>query len=265
MKNLVLVDIVTGVAAKIKSGSLQHLQTAYTEMIKLACQAVAGSGFDPSAVNTGYVIYGCTNSGSGGFYVIAEGLVLYNGILYRVPATSFTTSGADVPVMTLTVSYTTATNYDPVLFTDGSSHNIHQDKTLVVSSGTSGTTLLDYSALVWTGTARTVTPTLTAHYTTSSTVKVHKVGGRVEFSGALVCNASAVANETITTLPVEFRPLTIRYVTHICDSFGGLRLVTFRIQTSGVVDIFGCENKDAGGPTAITSMTFYLDNVGFRI
>lgn len=265
MKNLILVDIVSGAAAKIKSGALKHIQDAYTEMCRFVSQAIAGSAFDPSAINTGYVIYGCTNTGTGGNYIIAEGLVLYNGILYRVPASTFTTTGPDVPILTLTTTYTTATNADPVSFTDGSTHNIHQDKTLVVGAGTSGSSLLDYSALVWsTGTSRTKTPTYTAHYSTSN-FKVHKNGGRVEFSGALICNASAVANETITTLDVEFRPLADRYVTHICDSFGGLRLVTFRIQTTGVVQIFGCENKDAGGPTAITSMTFYLDNLGFRI
>lgn len=264
MKNLILVDILTGAAAKIKSGSLQHLQNAYTEMIRLVSQGLAGSGFDPSAVNTGYVIYGCTNSGSGVNYVIAEGLVLYNGILYRVPAVSFSTSGALVPILTLTVSYTTATNYDPVSFTDGSSHNIHQDKTLVMSAGTSGSSLLDYSALVWTGTAITITPTLTTHYTTSSTVKVHKNNGRVEFSGTLVCNASATDHETIMTLPVEFRPLVARTVSFIADSGGGLRFMSINISTAGVVQVY-TSNNAWNTPASFASYTFTLDNLGYRI
>ena len=265
MKNLILVDIVTGAAAKIKSGSLKHIQDAYTEMCRFVSQAIAGSAFDPSAINTGYVIYGCTNTGTGGNYIIAEGLVLYNGILYRVPASTFTTTGPDVPILTLTTTYTTATNADPVSFTDGSTHNIHQDKTLVVGAGTSGSSLLDYSALVWsTGTSRTKTPTYTAHYSTSN-FKVHKNGGRVEFSGALICNASAVTNETITTLDVEFRPLTTRYVTHLCDSFGGVMLCAFRITTAGDVSVFTCYNNNTGAPSGINSQTYYLDNLGFRI
>ena len=131
----------------IKSGTLNHIQTAYQEAISAAVQGLIGQGYSSS---TPYILNGCTNSGSGSTYNISAGAVFFNGEVYITPSVSFVIAGSNVAVGVLTTGFDNnpADNADPVEFTDGSVYNVHQISTIVFQAGLSGSGAFNFSALV---------------------------------------------------------------------------------------------------------------------
>ena len=127
-----------------KQGTLQFLQDAYKEQLNNLCLALLGSiAYSPT---TAYVLFGCVNSGSGSNYVISAGAIFYNGEVFSVPAVSLTASG-NVPVANIvTAQYTV--NADPVTYSDSTTGNIHNIRTISIGLGTSGSGISDYSAFV---------------------------------------------------------------------------------------------------------------------
>jgi hypothetical protein len=78
-----------------------------------------------------------------------EGVALYNGELFYVPAANLGTF-VNTPVVVLVTSFNNiAANADPVLFTDGTSRNVLQTRTMQIVDGTSATSgyICDASAL----------------------------------------------------------------------------------------------------------------------
>jgi len=136
MKKIDLSYITTTNGMPIKSGSLLHLQSAYQEAISSAVQSIVFGSLYDSAV--AYILHGCINSGSGTSYVISSGAVFFNGEVYQVDATSFTASGSNVPVGTITTTFFYSTNADPVSFTDGIARRVHQIRKVVFAAGLSG-------------------------------------------------------------------------------------------------------------------------------
>lgn len=126
-----------------KQGTWTHLQKAYQEPIAETIKAMIGSTYDATKM---YVLNGCVNSGSGSSFVISAGSVFYGGEVYLVDATSFTTSGGNVAVATITTTNNT-TDYsaDPCEFTDGSLENVHNIRKVVIASGASGSGTKNYS------------------------------------------------------------------------------------------------------------------------
>jgi len=127
-----------------KQGTLQFLQDAYKEQLNNLCLALLGSiAYSPT---TAYVLFGCVNSGSGSNYVINAGAIFYNGEVFSVPAVSLTASG-NVPVANITtVQYTN--NADPVTYSDSTTGNIHNIRTITIGLGASGSGIADYSNFV---------------------------------------------------------------------------------------------------------------------
>jgi hypothetical protein len=257
MKKVLTTDISTTAAAKIKKGTLDHIQNASTEMLRLIGEGVLGKFFDASAFNAPYVISGCVNTGSGANYIISEGVILYNAVLYRVPTATFSTAGAQVPIVTLTTSYTTSASYDPVTFSDGSTHNIHQDITGVCSAGLTGTGTFDYSALIFTIPSAPQTLTATANYTATAASTRKNRDGLVTCKGQFLCGASAAILQTITTFPSGYRP-TVNYLfmLQLYQNGGSTHIhAVCTITTAGVLSI-----GNAGG-TALSGYILFLENI----
>ena len=73
MKKLKTSDIISGSAMPLKSGSLEHLQNAYTETIKDVNKAY-WSGYQKDAKPM--ALYGCENTGSGSTFTISAGALV---------------------------------------------------------------------------------------------------------------------------------------------------------------------------------------------
>lgn len=126
-----------------KQGTWTHLQKAYQEPISEIIKSMIGSNYSATKM---YVLNGCVNSGSGSSFVISAGSVFYGGEVYLVDATTFTTSGSDVAVATITTTNNT-TDYsaDPCEFSDGSLENVHNIRKIVIASGASGSGTKNYA------------------------------------------------------------------------------------------------------------------------
>lgn len=109
----------------------QHYNEMIDELTKAFGETIVN---DSSAIS---ILWGCVNSGTGtgigDSAIISAGAVYFNGEVYQIPA--FTTASIVNGLKgTITTTYATG---DPVLFSDNSSHDVHQIKTIVISDETS--------------------------------------------------------------------------------------------------------------------------------
>lgn len=89
------------------------------------------------------ILEGLVDSGTVGVnFNISAGSVYYNGEVYQVAAASGVYAGT-VAVLTLTTTYQSG---DPVQFTDGSTHNVHEINKMVISNAASGSGTKNYTA-----------------------------------------------------------------------------------------------------------------------
>jgi len=138
----------TSVSQPLKAGSVQHLQLAYQEALNALALNLIGPTYQTNVV---YVLFGCVNSGSGSTFNMSAGAVFYNGEIFLVDATTFTLTGSNVPLSNIVTSYFVDASADPTIFSDASSHNVHQIRKVVISQGVSGSsTLGDFSTFLQT-------------------------------------------------------------------------------------------------------------------
>lgn len=147
MKKLDLSAISSSNGMPQKSGVLEHIQSAYQEAIAATIKALLGSTTYNAA--KAYVLHGVVNSGSGSNYSISAGAIFYNGEVFLVDAATFTITGANVAVGVISTTYYSATNADPVIFTDGVSRNIHQIRKIVMQPGLSGSGAADFVDFIY--------------------------------------------------------------------------------------------------------------------
>jgi hypothetical protein len=146
MKKVDVSAVTTTNAMPVKSGTIDHIQSAYQEAISSAIKSIIfGSLYDPA---NGYILHGCVNSGTGSSYVISAGAVFFNGEVYQVPAASFSTTGLEVPVGVIQTTFFSGVNADPVAFTDGVSRNVHQIRQVVMQAGLSGSGAFNFLSAV---------------------------------------------------------------------------------------------------------------------
>jgi hypothetical protein len=140
MRKLITSFIGPNKAMPIKQGTLDHLQLAYQEAISALGESQIGSDYDPTKV---YILYGCENNDTHPNYDISAGAVFYNGEVYLVDAANFV--AANTAVGTITTSYYASAIADPVTFTDGVAHNVHEIKKMVIANGVSGSGTADFA------------------------------------------------------------------------------------------------------------------------
>jgi hypothetical protein len=142
MKKLDVSPISTTAFMPVKEGTWLHLQAAYQEAIDAIAQNVIGPNY---ALNTVYILYGCKNTGTGLNFIISAGAVYYNGEVYLVPASTFTAPGGQTAIANISIdNYVSGTIADPVLFTDGNQHNIHNIRLVKIAAGVSGNGIADF-------------------------------------------------------------------------------------------------------------------------
>lgn len=105
----------------------QHYNDMIDELTKAFGEQIA---IDSSKVTK---LWGCVNTGTGTgtgqSAVISAGAVYYNGEIYQVPAFS-TSSIVNGLLGVVTTAYA---GIDPVLFSDSTTHNVHQIKTIIIT------------------------------------------------------------------------------------------------------------------------------------
>jgi hypothetical protein len=261
MKNLLTNSISTTVGFPVKSGTLDFLQTASSEMLVALGRSIIGRDYSTSIP---YALYGCNNTGSGSSYVIQEGAILWGGVLYLVPAVSFTLTGGNSVYVIGSTSYVTSSVADPVTFTDGVARSVHADTKMSVYQSAlapSPSVGFSYSALKYINQI-SETLTLTTNYSTFGglTPKVNLINSEVSFSGIIVCGVGATISQTITTLPSKFRPSTTKKFSIVIANSANIFLwAVLNLSTAGVLQV---EMLSSG---SLDDFSICLDGLNYRL
>ena len=248
MKKLITTDATATRAIPIQSKTVKFIQDSNSELHNLIAESLVGVNYDNTKH---YVITGCVNTGSGSNYIISAGLVYSGGVLYLVPSATFTLGGGEYAVLSLTTTY--LSGVDPVTFIGTTnSYNIHEDKKLVVASAVSGSGVVDYNDLIFVTAKQTLT--LTANYSAGSPVSVRRNrDGMISLVGGANGGASAATTQTITTLPVGYRPLTALSIIHRTNTAQDLVIT---IDTAGNMVCSGI----LGGATSLNGVGIIFDS-----
>lgn len=132
------------VGMPLKSGGLDHLQSAYQEGIQQMAIPIIGipyTSFDY------FIMQGCRNSGSGSNYIISAGSIYRNNEWFLVDAATFTAGVGQTAVGTITTTFFTSANADPTTFTDGVGRNVNAIRKIVFAAGVSGSGDIDFNNL----------------------------------------------------------------------------------------------------------------------
>jgi hypothetical protein len=145
MRKLKTSDITTSIAMPIKSGTLDHIQAAYTEAVAEAVKGVVGPNYNSGTM---YILNGLVNTGSFPTYNISAGSVFYDGEVYLVDAANFTLAGSQVAVAKIVTTQLSGVNADAVQFTDGIPRNVHDIRKVVLSADLAGSGISNYVSAV---------------------------------------------------------------------------------------------------------------------
>ena len=202
----------------------------------------------------GYILSGAVKTGTTSVSITA-GNVNYGGFNYATPAATLTLSGSQVVVGTITKSYPLVGTFDPVTFSDGTTHNVHEAATIVWSAGASGSADVNYDDFV----------ILNVPVTTQGTYcQYSKKMNRVTIQGLIGAGYEGVTSSsgsTSWTLPESCRPSANRscYLIYF-DTIGGQIVVAG--QGILTVDINGKVTFSAftgAGTARFTQLYFTFD------
>lgn len=193
--------IPTGDAIYFKQGTWTHLQKAYKEALDAIVQSLIGNGYDNTKY---YILHGCVATGTDpGARTISAGAIFYDGEIYLVPAASFTTTGADVPVGNITVTYnTTDYSVDPQTTPGGTPVSVHAIRTIVFTAGASGSGDVDFDDLlgyIQQDCSIDISSTITVHASLTASTKVVKKysDGTISVNILATYSGTIAAGETI--------------------------------------------------------------------
>ena len=234
MRKLLTTNIGSTSAMPVKSGTLDHLQLANQELFDAIGRSIVGNVYDSTKV---YIIYGCVNTGVSANYIISAGCVFYNGEFYQVDATSFTAAGGQIAVATIGITYN-LTNADPVTFTDGATHSVHQIRKMAIASAASGSGIADFVNFIpvlearrYVGTAGNPAFQNSWHNVASTeNLNFRKSKGKVYISG-VIANPSGPSIDTVCfTLPADYTPSVMKVIAisggnAIIDTSGNVTLL----------------------------------------
>jgi hypothetical protein len=135
--------ITTSVAMPLKSGSLDHIQAAYSEAIAETVKGLVGAGYNSGVA---YILNGCQNFGAYPNFNISSGSVFFNGEVYLVDAANFNVSGSQVPVLKVVVTQFAGVQADSVLFNDGAPRNVHDIRKVQITADLAGSGISNYAS-----------------------------------------------------------------------------------------------------------------------
>jgi hypothetical protein len=245
--------IAVGAAMPFKVGSLDLIQDTISESIRYLVSTITNDNSGTLA------LYGCQNTISGSDNDIVDGVIYYNGETFFAPAKFITLSGSDVVIGTIMTNYNVSATADPVTFSDGTTHNVHEYRYINWSAGASGSGDIDYTDVEfvnddWHEIGASNEPAFQnswANNTVSNpnTLAFKKEGKWIVFKGAIDGGAS---NTTVFTLPTTHRPSTLCVAAAATNELDAVARVA--VTATGDVNI-----------RFNTATIYYLDNIRIPI
>jgi hypothetical protein len=222
MKKVKFTDISSTSAMPFKSGTLAHLQAASQESDLNIIQMLIAQNdteVNPAALPA-RIMYGCRKVGSN----ISIGCVVYGDEIFLCPAVTGLTPGVgQVIVGTITTTFITAANYDPALFSDGTSNNVHENRRIVWSVGTSGSGTFNYDDLLLYGQWNTIA--FNSSYISASSGTLTLPGGAADWNvkyrqeGRTIWIDYAIGPMTLTGSNASAITLTLPFTANFKSQF----------------------------------------------
>ena len=236
MKKIKTSNIIAGSAMPLKSGSLDHLQSANQEGIFSLAQSEL---FQRNGVSAGYgspqALYGLGYTVSGSTWSIESGCLVFGTEMYLCDSTVGITLGVgQVVIGTITTTFLTATNADPVVFSDSTSNNVHEIRKIVWSAGTSGSGSFNFTDIQYLG--RWIDYAYSASYLSAATgawtvatssnfqVRVQRRGSTATISIYIVASTISLTTTTLT--------LTLPFTDRFKGNFGGVCHAEYTISST---------------------------------
>jgi len=163
------------VGLPVKHGTVDFLQTSYKEVSNWVAQSYITSQLGSFSTASAYIIKGQQGTvigmGSGPIYDFPEAIVYYNDELFSMPGIivdSGASGGGYHTYAQIATSFDTSAITDPVTFTDYISRNIHQIRSMTITSATGS---FDYrNAIVVPTTVDLISSATSSVYSEFSTV-----------------------------------------------------------------------------------------------
>jgi hypothetical protein len=179
----------------IKKGTLAFLQTSHKNDIFNLIRGLIGSTYNGLNV---YVLYGCVNSGSGSVYNISDGAVFYFGEVFQVQSTTFTAASGQTAVCSILTTQDT-TNADPVTFTDAVARNVHNIRTVQITSAVAGSGIKDFANVIF------------YDFTTAKKIATDAIKGYMRFATQNEVNAGSNTDSAVTPNTLLVTPSVVGY------------------------------------------------------
>lgn len=238
MKTLLTANITATAEMPIKQGTLNFLQTAHKETNDVLATALIGKAYNNVSQ---WAIKGVKNTGVFPAYNISAGWIMYNGTMYQVDAAAFNPGFANTAVASIVTTYQTAANADPVEFTDGNPHNVHEIKKIAFATGASGSGLFDYADLEFCEIEEATEVTYQTGWDKDAFESVFyrkNRDGLVTVAGRYAANGTPADTDPCFILPAGYRPAYDTYVGGVTNDGTGDYIVRFLIATTGEVFAF---------------------------
>jgi hypothetical protein len=274
MKKIKTTDIIAGSAMPLKSGSLNHLQSANQEGIFSLAQSEL---FQRNGVSAGYAnpqaLYGLAYTIAGSTWSIESGCLVFGTEMYLCDSTIGISLGlGQVVIGTITTTYLTATNADPVVFSDSTSNNVHEIRKIVWSAGTSGSPgTIDFVNIQYLG--RWIEQTYSAGNLTTSNASTWTIpAGASNFKvktqrrGSTMIVDFYINQSSITSVSGSAAPTYLSLSLAITDRIkGNFRTICYYQNPSAALDSGACRVIAVSGTREIRFTPVTVANWDFEI
>lgn len=215
MKKLDTSPIITGVGYPPSKKGFDFLYLSNQEILAAVAQAIGGESLTGTEC---YVLFGCVKTTIGvNTYSISYGYIYsaVDGEVYLYPGTgSLVAATAVILKLDTTAGIKYPATYNPVLFTDNTSKNVHVNNQLVASNGALNSGLINFDDLIFCQSyfkhtvGATGEPAYGAGFNGAGSVRFWKSKEMVTVLVQYMQSTNAIpSGATIFTLPVGFRPL----------------------------------------------------------
>jgi hypothetical protein len=230
-------DIAINSAMPFKSGALEQMQLSTKE---ITSAILAGIINDVVPLTNPTVLFGAVNTIVGATNTITAGAMVVNNEIYLTNSATVVLTGSQVVVGTITEQSVTGTQYNPFIFSDGTSVNVIQNRVIVWSAGASGSGTFNYNNVLFLQSPKKQTGTIaTAQWENGSagtTFNYYKI----PFNKLVIdtnLEKIAAGSATIITLPVGYRPVVDRYFTTFGGTVNPDTYLTFKINSAGALTL----------------------------
>ena len=148
MKIVKTSDISTAIGMPVKSGTIDHIQSAYKEVIDALCKNLRFRQDTTAPVRLWGLEKTLTAATGGTDFDLTQGAIYFGGEVYLVDAvTGFYPTGQTI-VANVVTTYFSGTNADPVTFTDSVARNVHEIRKITFVGGAANSGIFDIGAMI---------------------------------------------------------------------------------------------------------------------